>query len=454
MKELLRIEQGNLESWLQQYCLTIYQGDVMYIQSISDRSLSCLREVLSGERPMDSGKLYLEERWMEKYDSVEARKWGIYTVAFGREFVENLSIAENLYSVQPAWRLYSREKTLEMVGNYLKQEELVLDPQVPVWKLTDAEKKKLGILKAKLLGARLIILDMMGSGVEGRMAEEIGSMVQRLNRQGMTFLILASAYHEISEVATRAQFLYSGRDVKEWTPVTEACREKLRNGSFCMFAGQQEEEGQFSGQHEELSGEKRFLGLYDYEWDVSGGIWNYLETVKEQNPEIWRKYVKADIPDRGDAKAERTVVIPRDSRDLLLDNLSVTENLTIAAAGRVSRRRYGKTDPKLEQLLVQDFYREIRLDPSIQRVEELNRIQKKILSIARWSVTRPETILLESPYSDLNPVEVLLLRGYLKRLAGKGIRIIYFAKSLENMFLDCKMIIRTQNGLGAKIDTF
>lgn len=468
MKELFRIDQGILDSWLDQYCLTIYERDVMYIQSISDRSLNCLREVLSGERSLDSGKLYLEEELLERYDSSLARKYGIYTVAFGREFIENMSIADNLISIQPAWKRYSREKTLREIENYFQKEELNLDPELPVWKLSDTERKKLGILKARLHGARLIILDMTGSGVEGKMAEEIGSMVRRMNREGMTFLILASGCHEISNVATRAQFLYNGRDIKEWKPLSEETREKLRSGSFCMFAGWQEAMGRddlFSVQKEETAGDnlfpdrrernggKKFTGLYDYEWDISRGIWEYLSFVREYNPMIWESCIGADIPKQGDGRKDRTAVIPCDSKDLLLSHLSVEENLTIAAAGRIADGVYGRIRKKLEQRLVMDFYREMGLDPSVHRIEDLSRIQRKILSIARWAVTKPETVILETPYSDLNPVEILQLRGYLMRLEEKGTRIIYFAKSLETMAVDCRRIIRTQNGMSAKIDT-
>jgi ABC-type sugar transport system ATPase subunit len=46
------------------------------------------------------------------------------------------------------------------------------------------------------------------------------------------------------------------------------------------------------------------------------------------------------------------------------------------------------------------------------------------------------------------------LRSYLNRLSEKGIRIICFSKSLDDLQSDCAGIITTRNGRSAKFTTF
>ena len=50
--------------------------------------------------------------------------------------------------------------------------------------------------------------------------------------------------------------------------------------------------------------------------------------------------------------------------------------------------------------------------------------------------------------------ELPQLHRYLYSLAEKGICIVYFSQSMEMLQENCTGIIRTRNGLSAKIDTF
>lgn len=437
MKELMRIERAYADGWLTDYCLTVYEGDVIYIQSTQEHSLESLREVLAGERKMDSGKIWFDEREVEHYDARKAAERGVYVISFKREFVENMSIAENLMPVKPIWHIYRAKKVRREIRAYFAKEHVELEPAMKVWQLTEAEQKKLGILKAQLGGARLVLLDLTAERIEGRMAEELAQMIQRMNRRGMTFLILSSNYTVIAESATRTQFLHQGRDAKESGSITDAVRERFVEG-VPRSCWQKK-----SGEEQRL-----FTGLFDYEWELSDNIWAYLHRVRESSPEIWERYIAVDIPETGAGFTGSTAVIPGGSGDMLLANLSIGENLTIAIPGRTAYG--GVISRRLQKRLTESFYNEIHLDPSVHHIEELSKVQKKILSVARFGLAKPEAILLDSPYSGLNAQE---LRAYLVSLVKKGIRILYFSKIWETMQRDCRVILRTQNGESAKINT-
>lgn len=443
MKELVRIEKGTLGEHLKQYCMTIYEGDIMYIQSFSERSLKVLQDILSGERQLESGRMYLNEKPVNGYNMNAAREYGIYTVTFGREFVDNMSIAENLKPIMPAYRLYSRRENDRRIEAYLKQEQIFHNEKMPVWSLSEGERKRLGVLRAKLFGAKLVILDMTRAQIEGKIADEICYLILKLREEGITFLILSSHYSEISRVATRTQYFSRGRDVKEWGLMTDAQREKLANGDlFFLHNGQKEK-----------SNSRIFTGIYDYDWEMSEGIWKFLKYVKEKNPEIWDKYIGAEIPGDGKVYEKDTVIIPRDSADMLLENLSIGENLTILAGRRIATGKYGVIHKKYQQILEEDFYRRMHLKPSVKRVNELSLLQRKILFVSRFELLHPKIIILESPYGDMDWEEMADFEHYLQGLVEKGIRIIYVAQNLERMTQDCHHIINLKKGINAKIAT-
>lgn len=437
------MEQVVVEGCLDRYCLTVYEGDIVCVQSFFQNSLWALMEILSGKRGPERGQLYMDEREVKDFGIAEAKRDGVYVVTFGMEFVEQMTIAENLKRMETPFRLYSVRKNEEKVRDYFRREGVELDPRMPVWKLTDGERRKMGLLRAKLFGARLVILDLSRIQLEGKTAEEICEMVRKMNGEGMTFLILSSKYTPIARVANRIQYLESGRDVKEWREPDEALSEQIRSGDL-FFHRTRNGPGKSGG---------LFVGLYDYEWEISGGIWSYLERVRRDSPEIWEKHIGIRIPREGEVCLDGTVIIPRNSGALLLENLSVGENLTIAAGRRIAQGRYGMIHPRLQKRLVEDYYRRQGLKRDLRQVGELTRVQRKILSVERWALTRPEAIFLELPYMEMNSEEITEFSRYLSSLYERGIRILYLSKSMETITGDCRLVIQTVNGTGAKIDT-
>lgn len=444
MKELLRIEKGTVEGYLNHYCLTVYQGDILYIQSFSEKNLKVLQDVLSGERQLESGQIYLNEKKIESYNTGTAREYGIYTVTFGREFVDHMSIAENMKRIMPLYRVYSRCENSRQIREYLRKEQFFLNEQMPVWSLSDGERKKLGVLRAKLFGARFVILDLNRGQIEGKTADEICQLILKLQQEGITFLILSSHYTEISRIATRTQYFSKGQDVKEWWVMTEEQREMLANGELFFRSNEKRAKKDV----------RVFTGIYDYEWEMTSGIWNFLSYVKKNNPEVWERYIGVEVPAEGKVFEKGTVIVPRDGAELLLDNLSIGENLTILAGKRIATGRYGKIHKKYQQILEQDFYRKLQLPDSVKKISELSLLQRKILFISRFELLHPKEIILESPYGDLSWEDTMALESYLQELDQKGIRIIYVAQAMDRMPHDCRYIIHVKKGKNAKITTF
>lgn len=441
MKEIVRIEKGYFGNELRHYNFSIYEGEVVYIQSLSEQSIKILSGILSGNQKLEKGKLFISEKEIADYGVDTARAEGIYTVTFGNEFYSEASIAQNLEPLKPFYKLFSKQKINSHIQKYMREENMDFEPETPVWQLDDMDKKCLGVLKAKLYHARLVIIDLRNEIFEGIGVEKLGGMIRKLNTEGITFLILSSSYSSLSCLAGRIQYLHQGRALKEWENPSESVMEKLRCVNFFQSTAA-------------AGYEKRLIGIYDYEIDLGSSFWNFLKLVKENNREIWEKYIPISLPADGEAFSQGTVIIPRNSQNLLLKDLTIGENLTIAAKERISHGKEGVIIKRLEKRVVESFYREHEIPNEAMYVEQLSNLQRKILSIARWELTKPKTIVLELPYQSVGSTDSPYLRDYLFRLAQKGIRIIYFSKVIENMQEDCNLIIQTHNGCSAKTDTF
>jgi ABC-type sugar transport system ATPase subunit len=292
-------------------------------------------------------------------------------------------------------------------------------------------------------GARIIVLDMTENIYEGREAEELCTVIRRANQEGITFLILSQCYTVFAEIASRIQIIYRGRELKEWYHHPELARDYLKQQKITRRDAPEN--------HLEP---RSFLGLFDYEWEMDRSIWDYLSCLKNWNREIWDTHIQAVIPEEGVGMCGQTAVIPSDSAERLLEHLSIEDNLILPLADRVSRHRAGMIRKRISRHLADEFYRQMKLSPAVRYPNELSRVQRKILSIYRFELEHPGWIILESPYSGMSREESGQLRSYLNRLSEKGIRIICFSKSLDDLQSDCASIITTRNGRSAKFTTF
>ena len=454
MKELLRITHGMQdqagEDALYDYNLEVYEGEILYIQGMPGNGIRTLMNIFAGDCALKSGKLLLNGKEVSGYNRDGAFLHGIYTITAERDLVETLTVAENLEAIRYlpfSGSLYNRKRSTRRVKKYLEQEGVHISAEDYVWTIGSKDRKRLSILKAKMHGARLIILDAMNELYEGKEAEEICSLIQKANREGITFVILTQHYNMLAEIADRIQLVSRGIDLKEWRELSDRIRNVLRDPM-----GYQQE----SGKPGSGAGQKcfsGFLGLYDYEWETEREFRNYLVLLRRENEALWNAEIWAELPEKGFVAGRGTVLIPQDSAEKLLMNLSIADNLILPIPRRVSRSCIGLIPKHIEKNIADRFYTVTGVDAAKTEICELDRVERKILSIYRWAASHPKVMILERPYSGFHPEEVQRIRNFLQDLEQKGIRIIYFSKAFDEMQLDCEKILISHNGRSAKMTT-
>lgn len=441
MKELFRAEKIKCDYWLEDYNLSIYQGDILYIQCVSDKSSDCLSDVVTGNRKPDAGRIFVEEKSIGNYNAAYAASKGICEASLKDNYAGEETVAQALSPMEPFYHLFSGRKMVKQVQEIFDTEGLSIKAEDSLSELTKTDRRMLDLLKAKLLKAKLVVMNISGEVMEGKQARRLGSAIRKMCGEGMTFLIISGNYSVLAEYACRIQLLHLGRAVKEWTrDIPDEVFRQLRYGIFVR-----------QGQPDEV--ERSLTGLYDYEWDTQRSFWEYLSCLRENNPGVWDEFLGGGLPQEGTGYFKGTAVVPGSSQDMLFEELSVGQNLTIMASKRV---HYGcipiinrRIQRKMEEIFCAPGY----IPKGETDIRNLTGLQRKILSIERLAILRPSVIFLEFPYYDVGFAQAGMLRSYLRSLVKRKIKVVYFSKTLESMMLDCKTIIHTQNGKTAKIDT-
>lgn len=438
MKEILRILHGKQKgnyNILRDYNLEVYEGEIVYVEGMPGSGLSALVRVLEGKEALDEGTVYIDEKPVEFYGEYLSRTHGIYTITQEQDLVENLTVAENLEVLQRGSRLtslYHKKRVFEKVNGYLKEEGLDFESDTPVRELSAEECQKLSILKAKVYGARLVVLDWTKKCFEGKFAHELAQMIRRISGQGIAFVILSEQMSVFAEIADRVQLIHHGKDLMEWKGVEHNVLERRYT--------------------EQTGRDGRMLeGFFDYSWGINRNIWEYLRTVRINNAEFWEKNIGLEMLPEGCYHGKRTVFIPKESAMMLLDNMEIRQNAILTIRERICRNPVGYISDHLVDNITEEFYRITGISHSTKYPSELSYVERKILSVYRWEIAKPETIFLEYPYWGMDLKDSETFHKYLLHLTGKGIRILWFSRFLSDLKKYCKKIIITENGCNATL---
>ncbi len=444
MQELFRIIDGKMESetsqFLEKYNMHICEGEILYIQGMQESGVHRLVDFFSCRRPLTDGQVFLREQKLDAMTKEKARETGIYTITAEADLVKELSVAENLEVIRWVrfpFHFFNRRNIEKKVDEYLAKEGVALAGRNSLEKLDSSECQNLSILKAKMHGVSLIVLDCTRGNYEGKKGEKLCRLIKRLSKERIAFLILSERFLPLAGIADRIQMMHRGKDLMEWHGLSETLKEDLINFNKMSVA-----EGGRERNHESL-----LYGMYDYEWETEKGFLSFLKQLYSENPILWRYIAGMDcIPEKYGLQ-ENLVILSRKYMDMHFDTMDIRDNIIMTIPHRIAHGgKYGIVDYNFRKLVTEKFYDIAEVPREVIAIGNLSRVQRRILSFFRWEVTRPKAMFLDCPYIGLSQEEVVKVRHYLEYLAREGIRIVYFSQLAEEQQEDCCKIFLSHDG--------
>ncbi len=438
MKELIRFQNvrcdvGNGHR-LSDYNLTIFEGEVVYIQGISGSGKSAIEYILTGQSSIQGGALYVDEqRWAGRPADLPFEA-GIYTIGIRQPMVGKLTIEDNLEAIKKvkyAFSVYSEKSARKNTEKMLKKFNIHKTPETLVRNVTFLEEQLLCMAKAVMRGARLIILNCVSNIYGDQDAVEICGYMRQLSREGVAFLIISEKPTPFLKIADKIQIIHHGIDLKEWS---SRYYNKAQLYAYAAKADCGAEDLSFRG---------KLICILDFYWDSKYSVFSFLKSFKKNHPDIWNQYMPAWEPEEGKYYDGSYVIIPYDSGETLLTNMSIADNLAICIPGRAGRFGGHILHKGMRSVLVSDFYKMAGLSPAVKYVDELSSVSKKILSIYRWVLAHPRCIFLENPFWGMDTNESAILRSYLNRIRATGIHLILFTKDTADICGDEDFVVTT-----------
>ncbi|MGI6405887.1 MAG: ABC transporter ATP-binding protein [Syntrophaceticus sp.] len=207
--------------------LTVGKGEIVSLIGANGAGKSTTLRAISGIVKTSSGRLSFQGEDLTKVPSHDIVKKGIAQVPEGRRVFANLSVYENL-----EMGAYTRNDT-----KGIKQDlEGVLDrfPRLRerisqvAGTLSGGEQQMLAIGRALMTRPKLMLLDEPSMGLAPLLVKEIFSIIEEINKDGTTILLVEQNARMALQIAHRAYVLETGRIVLDGPAQELATQEDVK----------------------------------------------------------------------------------------------------------------------------------------------------------------------------------------------------------------------------------
>ena len=199
---------------LQDVSLEIVEGAVVSIIGANGAGKSTILRTLSGLVPLTSGEMRFTGIQISGKAATDIVKLGISLVPEGRQLFPYLTVLSNLKLGA------SLRKDRDGISNSL-QEVYKLFPRLEERRnqkagtLSGGEQQMLAIGRGLMAKPKLLCMDEPSLGLAPILVEQLGEVIQDINKRGASVLLVEQNVHLALGVASRAYALQVGRVVLE-----------------------------------------------------------------------------------------------------------------------------------------------------------------------------------------------------------------------------------------------
>jgi branched-chain amino acid transport system ATP-binding protein len=198
---------------LDRVSLTIPDGKMISIVGANGAGKSTTINAISGMVPLAGGEIFFEGHSLAMHPHVIARR-GVVQVPEGRKIFSSITVKENL--LLGAYTIRDRKRVEESLNKVYRTFPILEERHgQPGGTLSGGEQQMLAIARGLMSEPRILLLDEPSLGLAPLMVLGIFKMIQALNRDGLTILLVEQNAQKALTIADYAYVLETGRMVAE-----------------------------------------------------------------------------------------------------------------------------------------------------------------------------------------------------------------------------------------------
>ncbi|HEY2561984.1 MAG TPA: sugar ABC transporter ATP-binding protein [Caldimonas sp.] len=457
--------------------IEIESGRIHAVLGENGAGKSTLIKIMAGVVAPDEGTMLLDGQRVTFATPAAANAAGIVCIFQELSLIPDLSVADNIAISNPPTRfgLIDHRAQRRMAEEALARAGAEdIHPLALVRDLSLSRRQMVEIAKALARRPRVLILDEATSALTAADVTKIYAVLKRLRTEGLALVYISHRMHEIAELADECTVFCNGRSVASYAAGTRTDNEvvELMIGRRydSIFPAAAARGAPFASAPESAPLiEVRHLSWSDRLEDVSlqlragevvglGGLDGQGQrelllalfgVLRGTTGQVLVDGRGVDITGPGVAKRREIgmALIPEDRKtEGLMLPMSVRDNLSFAALGRVSR--WGIVDSAAERDAVQRMVRtlSVRSGGTDMPALSLSGGNQQKLVIGKWLMLAPRIILLNDPTRGIDVGTKQEIYELLRKLADEGAALLFYSTDYDELIGCCDRVLVMYDG--------
>lgn len=204
---------------LKNVSLEVNKGDIISLIGPSGSGKSTLLRCIHGLEHVDTGKIYLDDEWMNPEDEKKFREQRNHMGFVFQHFnlFPNMSVLQNCKLAQVEVLNKTDEEAEKIALKYLERVGLLDKKDAYPNNLSGGQKQRVAIARALCMNPDIMLFDEPTSALDPEMIKEVLEVMKDLGKQGMTMVVVTHEMGFARKVGTRVVFLDQGEIVEENT---------------------------------------------------------------------------------------------------------------------------------------------------------------------------------------------------------------------------------------------
>lgn len=214
--EILRMENITLEEngeiYLDNLNFYILRGEIMGLLVADQKGSRQLIDLICTNGPIQFGRVYFEGKLVNQYAHSDLSENRVYVIEERGRLIDSLTVSDNLFVMRRGFKKYIiNNKVLDgQVNRLMSEMGLSIDPQKRVSSLNAFERGIVELLKAKLMGCGLVVLDRVSNFLSQKELQRFQDVIRDFSGQGMSFLYIGNHHQEVFRASDRTALFNQG----------------------------------------------------------------------------------------------------------------------------------------------------------------------------------------------------------------------------------------------------
>ncbi len=465
MERVTYIEKGIIQ--LKDFNLQIFQGEIMGFLPVNAHGLPAFLKLLQSNLPLHDGFVYYGETLINSWKASRKGYNRISIIQNQSCLVEGMRVSDTIFVLRQGFRQRIIRSGLlrRQLEPFLRDIGMDISADTYVEKLSYFERIVVEMLRAVIMGHRLIVLNEVSTLISEVELKKLYRIMRKYASQGISFLYISLHFEDILQICDRAALLSYGRVQKvigETQMSLDTMLEYPEEFNRMVRVHMQSEKG--LGMSPDV-----VLELHDITYGALERLHVKIHAgecvvIQSLDYSIYKSLIGLLIGERrlegGEILLEGEPVAIRESksvavirelptRSMIFPGMSYMDNLCFGLLRRVEGIWHDRAIKESVRMEYGSFLGE---DVFYMQMEELTEMQKYQLVYTRILLQRPKVVFCIQPFKGADMPHRLLIWKMMETLLQKGIAVVIIAINLADSMSFAERLLRIDgNGMVVEV---